>query len=88
MVSYVSGATGNVTVELFQSTDTEDRGGYVLRILLQDGGSSMIPHAEQHGDGVDLHLGGEAEALAALSAIEDVLAATPRPPVPDGESGL
>ena len=68
-VEYVSGATGVARVELFKSTDGEDRGGFVLRVTIIDGGSSFVPTCKALSNGVELHLAGEAEGDALLRAL-------------------
>ena len=71
-VEFVSGAEGASSVELLRSNDDEDRGGVVLRLTVntEDG---WVPHAVQRGDGVDVHVCGDAEAETLLTAIEEVL---------------
>lgn len=71
---FVSGAVGDVKAELFESVDDEDRGGAVLRLRVRDDGSAMFPWARNIPGGVELHLGGEAEAEAMCIALIQVLA--------------
>lgn len=71
---FVSGATGDAQVDLFESLDDEDRGGVVLRLRVFDGGSSMVPWATLIPHGVELHLGGQAEAEALCVALIQALA--------------
>src|ERR1035437_439558 len=73
-VPYNSGAVGSAHVQLFLSNDHEDRGGYVLRITINDSGSSFAPLARDLPNGVDLHLAGEAEGAALLAALAGLLA--------------
>lgn len=72
---FVSGATGDAHVELFESLDDEDRGGVVLRLRVYDGGSSMVPWTRNVPHGAEVHLGGEAEAEALCVALIQALAA-------------
>jgi hypothetical protein len=77
-VEYCSGATGDARVDLFESVDDANRGGVVLRLSVKDGGSSFVPHAVVHPEGVDIHLAGDAEAEAFLLGLERLLATIPR----------
>lgn len=78
---YVSGAVGHVEVSIFESTDSDDRGDVVFRVEIDDQGSSMLPYARLTPRGVDLHIGGEAEAEAILRALVATL--QKRPPKED-----
>ncbi|HRJ49945.1 MAG: hypothetical protein KF787_01310 [Phycisphaeraceae bacterium] len=73
-VPYVSGAVGTAKVELFRSVDDEDRGGVILRLTTEDGGSSFSPTFRVVENGVELHLTGDAEADALLRAIVGAIA--------------
>jgi hypothetical protein len=74
-VAYCSGAIGEARVDLFESVEHSDCGGFVLRLSIKDDASSMVPHAVVHPSGVDIHLAGDAEAEAILMGIQHVLAA-------------
>jgi len=77
-VPYVSGATGTARAELFRSADNEDRGGVILRLTTEDGGSSFAPMFRVVENGIELHLTGEAEGNAFLRAIVGAIAADKR----------
>jgi hypothetical protein len=66
--------SGEVCVDLFQSTDREDRGGTVLRLEIRRPDCAFIPHAVLTPTGVELHLAGETEAIVVLAALRAVLA--------------
>lgn len=70
---YTSGAVGTASATLYQSTDDEDRGGVVLRLEIEDSGSSFEPFALLTSKGVEIHLAGEAEAQAMLNALQEAL---------------
>jgi hypothetical protein len=77
-IPYTSGAVGVARVELFRSVDDEDRGGVVLRLTVDDHGSSFVPTVSVLPNGVELHLTGDAEADALLRAIVGAIAADKR----------
>jgi len=63
------------TVELFESLNTGDRGGYVLRLRLSDThGSDFIPHAKLIRDGVEVHVAGQAEGDAFVEVLRRLFA--------------
>jgi len=68
-------AIGNVTVSVFRSTDTEDRGGIVIKINLKNEASSFQPYAKNIEDGVELHVAGDIEAQSVLAAVRGALCA-------------
>jgi hypothetical protein len=72
-IPYVSGAIGEAKAELFLSGDAGGRGGCVLRLSIDDQSCSLIPVVRSFPDGVELHLGGEAESAAMLDALRGVL---------------
>lgn len=78
-IPYTSGAAGEVSVEVFISNDDEDRGGVVLRLTLDDHGSSFIPAVREIQTGVEIHMAGDAEAACLIRALRGVLAALPDP---------
>ena len=69
-VEFCAGVEGEAVVQTFKSLDDEDRGGFVLRLRMRDGGGVMLPHAKALPDGLELQLPGEIEATALLGAIE------------------
>lgn len=71
-IEYTSGAVGYARVTCFASNDDEDRGGFVVRIEIEDHGCSFLPYAVPHEKGVDLHLCGEAEGEAVLRLLREV----------------
>lgn len=78
-IPYASGAIGEVSVQVFTSTDDEDRGGIVIRLAVHDEGSSFIPAAVATPAGVDIHMAGDAEAASLIRALRGVLAALAKP---------
>lgn len=78
-IPYTSGAIGDVTVQVFTSVDDEDRGGVIIRLAVNDGGSSFIPAAQATATGVDIHMAGDAEAACLIRALRAVLSALPEP---------
>lgn len=73
-VSFEAGSAGKVSVAVFKSKDSEDRGGLVLRITLDDLGSSFIPHSQNVENGVELHMAGDIEAESLVKALKNALA--------------
>lgn len=78
VVEFMCGAIGQAKVELFQSADSMDRGGVVFRLIIEDASSCMHPFARRVSEGpgshgVEIHLGGEAEAASMLRALKEVL---------------
>ena len=69
-VEYVGGAIGKLMLRVFRSTDSEDRGGIVIRIEVEDFGSSFIPHTINIANGVEIHMAGDAEAEALLRILQ------------------
>lgn len=78
-IPYTSGSMGSVCVQTFFSIDDEDRGGLVLRLSVEDEGSSFIPAARSTPEGVEIHMAGDAEAASLIRALRGVLAAMPEP---------
>lgn len=72
-VFFEAGAVGTVYVKVFKSNDIYDRGGLVLRITLDDEGSSFIPHAEVLPNGIELHMAGDVEAQSLVKALKAAL---------------
>lgn len=72
-IAYEAGAVGKLEVETFKSVDSEDRGGLVLRITIQDQGSSFIPYAKNIPSGVELHMAGDVEGESLVDALKEAL---------------
>ena len=72
-VPFVGGAIGKLVVVVFKSQGSEDRGGLVLRITLDDLGSSFIPHAVSLENGIELHMAGDIEAKSLVHALSTAL---------------
>ncbi len=73
VVPYTGGAIGKMSVSVYQSTDNEDRGGIVLRITIQDEGSSFLPYSENIENGVEIHMAGDIEGRTLVHAIKTAL---------------
>jgi len=76
-IPFASGAIGEANVEVFTSNDDEDRGGVVIRLSVDDHGSSFIPAVRTTPTGVEIHIAGDAEAACLVRALRGVLAALP-----------
>lgn len=63
----------DVSVQLFESVDDEDRGGVVLRLQSTLSGGGWDAHVVQHAKGVDLHFCGDGEAAAFLEALRVIV---------------
>lgn len=70
-VPFNGAAIGIATVNVFESTGGGDDGGLVFRCTIRNDASAFQPHAVLIADGVDLHIAGDAEADALLSALQD-----------------
>ena len=68
-VAFNGGAMGVATVNVFESTCGGDDGGLVFRCTILNAASAFQPHAVLIANGVDLHIAGEDEATAMLSAL-------------------
>jgi hypothetical protein len=73
-VPFDGAAIGVATVNVFESTNCDgngggDDGGFVFRCTIRNDASSFQPHAVLIANGVDLHIAGDAEADAMLSAL-------------------
>jgi hypothetical protein len=68
------GAEGTAHVSLHHSMDTEDRGGFVLRLKIESYGQAFVPYAVNIDGGVDIHVAGETEGKRILAALKAVLA--------------
>lgn len=69
-VPFSGAAIGVATVAVFESTNGGDDGGLVFRSTIRNDASAFQPHAVLIADGVDLHIAGEEEATAFLSALQ------------------
>ena len=78
-IPYTSGSIGEVTVQVFTSNDDEDCGGVVIRLSVEDHGSSFIPAVRPTPTGAEIHMAGDAEAASLIRALRGVLAALPDP---------
>ncbi len=76
-VQYSCGAMGTASVQTFCSVFSEDRGGVVLKLEIEDDGSSMVPMAKLTDNGVELHLCGDGEATAMIAALKKALSQIP-----------
>ncbi len=74
-IKYEAGAVGEVAVSVYQSNDTEDRGGIVLQITLNDQASSFIPYARNTASGIEIHMAGDIEGKSFVRALKSALAA-------------
>jgi hypothetical protein len=72
-LEFTSGATGVASAELYESEDGEDRGGFVLRLQIRDGGCAFIPSGRELADGAEFTIAGDAEACALAVAIRDAM---------------
>jgi hypothetical protein len=68
-VPYKGGAIGEVTVDIYRSTDISTRGGIVLRITSKDKAESFIAHAKVIEGGIELHMAGDIEGRSLLEAL-------------------
>ncbi|HPF12904.1 MAG: hypothetical protein H6830_07630 [Planctomycetes bacterium] len=72
---YTTGATGTSKVTVFKGKHDLDRGGMVLRFVVENVDASFLPHATITPHGVDLHIAGEAESEAMILALQTALTA-------------
>lgn len=73
---FTADVLGKVTVTLFESKGDGDRGGFVLRILVEgEGGEPFLPHVVTLPNGIEVHVAGEHEAYAAAHGIVSCLRA-------------
>ncbi|MEV4780492.1 hypothetical protein [Burkholderia sp. LMU1-1-1.1] len=68
------GAEGTAHVSLHHSMDSEDRGGFVLRLKIESDGQAFVPYAVNIDGGVDIHVAGETEGKHILAALKAALA--------------
>ena len=74
-IPYEGGAVGSIKVSIFRSTASEDRGGVVIRITLEDQASSFLPTAVSIPHGIELHMAGDIESKTMVNALRTGLAA-------------
>lgn len=82
-VPFDGAAVGVATVNVFESTNCDgngggDDGGLVFRCTIRNDASAFQPHAVLIANGVDLHIAGEDEATAMLSALHQATTQTLR----------
>lgn len=70
---YEGGAVGAITISVFKSSSAEDRGGLVVRITIEDQGSSFLPTAKKIPNGVEVHMAGDIEARSFVHALRSAL---------------
>ena len=70
---YEGGALGALTISVFKSSSAEDRGGLVIRITIEDQGSSFLPTAKKIPNGVEVHMAGDIEARSLIHALRSAL---------------
>ena len=71
-IPFEAGAIGELNISKFVSTDTEDRGGVVLRITMNNDTGSFFPYAVNIDNGVELHIAGAAEATSLMDALKAI----------------
>lgn len=73
-IPFEGGAVGEVIATRQASCDSEDRGGCVLKIEINNLASSFLPFAKNTDRGVEIHMAGDIEAKAFLAALRAALA--------------
>lgn len=73
-VPFAGAAVGEIHAVLLESRDVNGRGGCVLQITLRNDASSFLPFAKNIEGGVELHMAGETEGQAFISALRSLLA--------------
>ncbi len=74
-VAFEDCVCGTATAALYESDNEGSRGGIVLRLTIDDEGGALIPHGVLLPNGVEVHLAGDAEALALIHALQKALVA-------------
>jgi hypothetical protein len=69
-IPFQAGAIGTLRVEVFSSMDDEDRGGVVVRITMDNQASAFTPYSRNIENGVEVHMAGDAEGKALVSALK------------------
>lgn len=69
-IPFQTGAIGTLRVQVFSSTDDEDRGGVVLRITMENDASAFTPYARNIENGVEVHMAGDGEGNALINALK------------------
>lgn len=73
-IPFEGAAVGEVIVIRLASCESEDRGGCVLKIEINNFASSFLPFAKKIDRGVEIHMAGDIEAKAFLAALRAALA--------------
>jgi hypothetical protein len=73
-IPYEGGAIGEVTVDIYRSTDISHRGGVVLRVTSRNDAESFIAHAKVIDGGIELHMAGDIEGRSLLEALRKATA--------------
>jgi hypothetical protein len=73
-VPFEGGAVGTLHISVFRSLSTEDRGGLVIRVTLDDQASSFLPTAKSIPQGIEIHMAGDIEARSLVHALRTALA--------------
>lgn len=73
-IPFEGSASGEIQGSRFSSTDSEDRGGCVLKISLENDASSFIPFAKNVDGGIEIHMAGDIEAKSFIAALRALLA--------------
>lgn len=73
-IPFEGAAIGEVYGTRFTSTESEDRGGCVLRVTLKNDASAFLPFAKNIDGGIEIHMAGDIEARAFLATIRALLA--------------
>jgi hypothetical protein len=79
-VPFSGAAIGVATVAIFESTNGGDDGGLVFRSAINNEASAFQPDAVLIADGVDIHIAGDEEAVALLSALQKATTQAQRAP--------
>lgn len=70
---FEGGAVGALNISVFKSSSNEDRGGLVVRITIEDQGSSFLPTTRRIPNGIEVHMAGDIEARSLVKALRIVL---------------
>lgn len=71
----VLATAGELSVTLYESLDDEDRGGVVIEVEAEGDYRDFVPVVVETDRGVQLHVAGDGEAKALLTALRYLLAA-------------
>ena len=78
-VPYEGAASGTARVQIFTSSSKESHGGVVLKFSIENEDCSFIPAAKVTDSGIEMHISGDAEAAALITALRGALAILPEP---------